>query len=102
MSKSCIICGKRSYSDFCFQHKPRKRIKQQGKQAQKWKDKRAEYLEKQPDTLKCYLCGKILTKKTVTLDHVIPRSRRPDLRYNDDNLKLCCWFCNTKKGSKVY
>jgi hypothetical protein len=37
-----------------------------------------------------------------TLDHVIPRSRAPELRYDPNNLRPCCWTCNSKKGSRVY
>ena len=31
MSKTCTICGKRAYSDFCMQHKPRTSIKARSK-----------------------------------------------------------------------
>lgn len=50
----------------------------------------------------CYLCGKWLDQKETTLDHVLPRSRRPDLRYEMSNLMPCCASCNLEKGSKVY
>jgi len=51
---------------------------------------------------KCYLCGKNLRKKhgkknSRTIDHVKPISKGGN---NDlDNLRLCCFSCNQKKGN---
>lgn len=50
----------------------------------------------------CYLCHKWVPKEEITIDHVIPRSRRPDLVTDQSNLRACCWTCNGEKGSKVY
>ena len=49
----------------------------------------------------CWICGAPLKKSQITLDHVIPRSRAPKLRFVDSNIKPACWKCNVEKGSKV-
>jgi len=49
----------------------------------------------------CYICLKWVDYTEVTLDHVIPRSRAPHLRYDLDNLRPCCGTCNSNKGSKT-
>lgn len=48
----------------------------------------------------CYLCNYWVPAKEITLDHIIPRSARPDLRYEQSNLAPACWSCNSEKGSK--
>lgn len=48
----------------------------------------------------CYLCGVWVQPSEMTLDHVIPRSRAPHLRFDDSNIKPSCWSCNTLKGSQ--
>lgn len=45
----------------------------------------------------CALCGEELTRKTATLDHIVPRGRGgPHKRYN---VQLACKPCNSLKGS---
>lgn len=64
---------------------------------------------------RCAYCGKILRKKNVTIDHVVPISRAADslrcrffMRYigidnvnSVSNLTPCCKRCNSRKGNKV-
>lgn len=72
------------------------------KAALKWdQTRRLWFKENHQESYTCYLCGKFLYKNQTTLDHVIPRSRAPHLRYEFSNLKPCCWDCNSEKGSKV-
>jgi len=98
----CSKCGKRAYSEYCFQHKPRTAINQRGKQYYKWEAFKKAWKLKHKDVDKyCYLCGKPLKENEVTLDHVIPRSRRKDLVFDESNIKPACWKCNVEKGSKV-
>jgi len=61
-----------------------------------------KWIRKNKQPWNCYLCGALLGIDTLTLDHIIPRRRRPDLRYEPSNLKACCFNCNSAKGSKVY
>lgn len=53
----------------------------------------------------CYLrisslCLKRMTRDTVTLEHVKPKSSRPELKYRADNIKPACGPCNRMKGSQ--
>lgn len=64
------------------------------------KTRRKWFKENSSEFYTCYLCFRFLLPEETTLDHVIPRSARPDLRYELSNLEPCCWECNYKKGSK--
>ncbi len=44
----------------------------------------------------CYLCNQRLTKKTITRDHVIPKTR--DGSNRQDNVMPCCETCNHSKS----
>ena len=84
-----------------MQHKPRKPIPKEGKVAKDWKAYRADWLKRHPqDWFFCYLCGQTVHRGNVTLDHVIPRSGAPELRYADSNIKPAHYLCNSQKGSK--
>ncbi len=50
------------------------------------------------DGLNCYLCGKLLTEKTATIDHVKPLSRGGF--HCPNNAKIACKPCNQKKTNK--
>lgn len=113
--KPCKHCNKRGHYPFqCF-HAPRKALKRVpvnkiGKDTKQWIITRATWIRKNPPTENgrywiCYLkihpyCPIRLTDKTLTLDHVISRSRDPSLKFNLSNLKPCCFWCNNYKGSK--
>ena len=48
----------------------------------------------------CYYCGKTISKKEMTLDHVYPRDfGGPSIT---DNLVPCCSHCNSSKGNKTF
>jgi 5-methylcytosine-specific restriction endonuclease McrA len=51
------------------------------------------------DGLNCYLCGKLLTYQTATIDHVIPLSQGGF--HCPNNAKIACKNCNSSKGNKV-
>ena len=46
------------------------------------------------DDYECQYCG---SKKDLTIDHIIPRSRGGKDTW--ENLVACCYKCNTKKGN---
>lgn len=124
MAKTCSYanCTNGTYGEFCLQHKPRKPLARStvaikrgkpparmGKVAVAWYKYRKDWIKRHGGdegrwicALQCSpLCKKILTIETLTLDHIIPRSRRPDLRYEDSNMQPACFFCNSEKGSRV-
>jgi 5-methylcytosine-specific restriction endonuclease McrA len=47
---------------------------------------------------KCSYCGKSLTKRTVSEDHIIPLSKGGS--DNIDNIAPCCRFCNIRKHAR--
>lgn len=115
---NCLVCSKRAYSDYCVQHKPRAKIatrtalprptkpikrsairKVKTRLAMQWEATRQQWFSLNTSPYACHYCGIQLFKKTVTLDHKIPRSRAPQLRYVLSNLVPCCFTCNGLKGS---
>jgi 5-methylcytosine-specific restriction endonuclease McrA len=46
-----------------------------------------------------HILGKPMKKDTLTIDHAIPTSKGGG--WELDNLRVCCWQCNNKKGDKV-
>jgi 5-methylcytosine-specific restriction endonuclease McrA len=59
------------------------------------------------DNFQCQYCGTSLTRKEITIDHVIPVSRQNDFQLTKsqiqswDNLVAACKPCNNKKGNKT-
>lgn len=118
----CTYCDRIGHLKVnCFEHKPKipsylidpetkryppvlraAKLKSYGKWAKRWAKTRSQwFIENPADNYTCYLCGKYLNPEETTLDHVIPRSRAPELRYVMSNLRPCCMTCNSIKGSKV-
>lgn len=87
-----------------------KPINKMGKHAKQWLTTRATWIRKHPAPIRgqyweCYLqihewCPKLLTIETLTLDHVVSRTRDPSLRYTQSNLRPACMPCNELKGSR--
>jgi 5-methylcytosine-specific restriction endonuclease McrA len=50
------------------------------------------------DGSSCQYCGARLPSGSLTLDHVVPRSRRGLSTW--ENLVACCFACNNKKGDR--
>lgn len=50
------------------------------------------------DGLNCYLCGKLLTEKQVTIDHLVPLSKGGF--HCPSNARIACLKCNQEKGVK--
>ena len=101
--KSCKWCKSTLHWQYRCRLNPniKKTIRQRGKQSLKWEQTRRDCFKINPgDLYHCYLCGKVLQKNEVTLDHMKSRSSRPDLRYEMDNLAPACWQCNSLKGSQ--
>lgn len=62
-----------------------------------------EWLELRYDTLKkygrqCMLCR--TDRGSLHVDHIEPRSKRPDLALNPNNLQVLCRLCNLGKSNR--
>lgn len=100
MARHCTVCGKRAYSDFCMQHKPRKRIRQMGKEADKWTEFRdtiaRPYLD-EIDGHNCNCCGR---GGKLDVDHIIEKGGHAELKYELSNLQYLCRSCHIEKTAK--
>lgn len=47
------------------------------------------------------LCPKQVIRETITLEHVYPKVRYPELKFAVENIKPSCSFCNKMKSSKT-
>ena len=110
MPKPCKKCGRDGHSAaFCYQTKkkvpakitPAKKV---GKESKAWAEFRKHYLILNPPNhegyYECYICHKWVLADEITLDHVVAPSRNSLLRYNEENIRFCCYSCNTRKGSQ--
>jgi len=61
-------------------------------------EKRHEIFER--DKWICQYCGEKITQENATIDHFIPQSKGG--KHNKENLKLCCFICNSIKSGKTY
>jgi 5-methylcytosine-specific restriction endonuclease McrA len=118
MPKPCNYCSSLNHSSsFCWQApkkqikvnrpmpRPTKRIPKTGKVSDQWVKTKHAWIKdnlKPGERVACHYCGKQLTIFSVTLDHKIPRSRAPELRYEAGNLVPACYECNTLKGSVAH
>lgn len=77
-----------------------------GKHAKTWSIVRLLWFRNNPPNefgwYQCGICGNPVHYTKTTIDHIIPRSRAPHLRYEPSNLQPAHWICNQQKGSKVY
>jgi 5-methylcytosine-specific restriction endonuclease McrA len=51
------------------------------------------------DRYTCQYCMKTMSSGDLTLDHVMPRSRKGETTW--ENLVACCHNCNNRKGSRT-
>lgn len=113
IERLCKNCGKSFHRYNSFQTicglcvynkntKPRKPLKKIGPITKKWIEARNTWIQNNPaDIYTCYICRNItITLDELTLDHVKSRSRYPELRFEQSNLKPCCRKCNEIKGSR--
>ena len=99
MARTCKLCAKRSYGEYCFAHKPRKPIKKIGKRTieyEIWKENVAKpYLERKGH--KCAECG--ATGK-LDIDHIQNRGSQPELKMNLLNIQYMCRSCHIRKTNR--
>ncbi len=52
------------------------------------------------DGMLCCYCDKVLEPETVTMEHIVPDSRRGT--FNTTNLTVSCAECNNRRGNKPF
>lgn len=74
-----------------------------GKKSKEWLKFRRRWMKNHPPNHEgyytCYICGKWVKPLDMELDHVLSRSRHPELTFDEQNLKPSCHDCNYAKGS---
>jgi len=64
--------------------------------SRKYKEVRLRVLAR--DGYVCFYCG--AENKNMTIDHIIPVSKAPELAIDEANMRTCCVTCNSRKGSR--
>ena len=64
--------------------------------SKKYKEVRLKKLAQ--DGWTCFYCG--YEGKDMTIDHIIPVSKAPELAIQIENMVSCCKSCNSRKGSR--
>jgi 5-methylcytosine-specific restriction endonuclease McrA len=64
--------------------------------SQEWQDLRAVVLQEMGR--RCAQCG---ATEAIQVDHILPRSKFPELALDRANLRPLCWPCNRRKNTKV-
>jgi len=64
--------------------------------SRKYKEVRLRKLAQ--DGWTCFYCG--YEGKDMTIDHIIPVSKAPELAIQIENMVSCCKPCNSRKGSR--
>lgn len=106
MSRTCVVCGKRAYSDYCVAHKPRKHINQRGKRTQEYEDWRdtiaIPYLDEKYGRV-CFACGGARCgNKQLDVDHELNRGSHPHLKMNLQNVRyLGRYPCHVEKTNAI-
>lgn len=75
---------------------PRRRARERFLRSPEWKAMRLVILER--DGKVCACCGSV---SQIQIDHILPRSKFPELQLDADNLRVLCWPCNKAKNTKI-
>jgi 5-methylcytosine-specific restriction endonuclease McrA len=104
----CKTCGKNAESEYCFLHKPRKALSKMSSfrvkkldNSRKTSDLHEFFLQiwdKNPKH-ECENCGKWLGKEPLSymFDHLLEKSKYPDLATEEDNIMIVCLECHDNK-----
>lgn len=103
----CKVCGKNAYSEYCFAHKPRKSLTNNGKGLKSSKKEKPvqdmflffKDIWNKRKQHQCENCGKWLGKEPLSymFDHLLEKSKHPELMFEEDNIMLVCLECHDKK-----
>lgn len=103
---NCIVCGKRAYSEYCMQHKPRKPIPKRGKKAIKYNDwvksTAIPYLDETYGRI-CAACGgSRCGNRQLDIDHKLNRGSHPELVMDLTNVQYLGRFpCHYEKTNNI-
>jgi 5-methylcytosine-specific restriction endonuclease McrA len=70
-----------------------------GAQERKRQKRIKDYVINRDGMICCY-CDQVLTPETVTMEHIVPDSRRGT--YNTTNLTVSCSLHNNQRGNKPF
>ena len=102
MTKTCNVCGKKSESNWCFQHKPRKPLPKTSSRFAKKLDKSEEVIRQISEMREFFLqlwkklphysqvSGKYLGSEplTVFFHHILPKEKYPQACFDEENIIL--------------
>jgi hypothetical protein len=112
----CKTCGKNADSEFCFKCKPRKPLSS-GKGLSKKSSKPQEKLDRSSEMKQffmrywrenkehnCEICKVWLGSNPLTymFDHVLEKSKYPELAFEEENIMYLCLLCHDKKTRGYY
>ena len=107
---TCGYCGEvgKHYSWLCLK-KPNKALRQEApKSKRRRQEVAAIWFQTNPPDERgfwtCYLqisplCPRRVNRATINLEHVKPRSKNPELKYDPSNIRPACESCNKLKAS---
>ncbi|WP_099025622.1 HNH endonuclease [Mycolicibacterium palauense] len=100
MQRPCLGCGYLiDHGSRCNDCRPKRTVKPgtKGRTATDWRWRK---LSQKLRRLSPF-CEKCLATTDLTVDHVIPPSERPDLTYDELNLRVWCRSCNGSRSNRV-
>ena len=97
MRTQCKTCGKNCEGEYCFQHKPRKKLQASVKkqeEVQKTTEMQEFFLQiwkKRPH--KSEVSGESLGSEALSIffHHVLPKEKYPKTRFDEENIILLTW-----------
>jgi len=114
MKSKCKTCGRNSEGDYCFQHKPRKALSNNGKGLSKTRnsDDGAYVMRMQEFFLDIWkkrrhnseISGVYLGSEPMStyFHHILPKEKHPDAKYDEQNIILLTLDEHTNVESDMY
>lgn len=107
----CKYCGGNDHTSLMCLRKPRHAMRQESKnhKLNRMRTSDSWYTINPPDKdghWQCYLqispyCLKVLDRSTISLEHIYPKIKWPELRYRHENIMPSCAYCNKLKLSNT-
>ena len=108
---NCKVCGKKSESEYCFIHKPKKVIPKTKKILKGYKketktDEMRDFFlsiwKKKPHFSE--VSGKFLGNepRTIYMHHILPKSKYPDAAFDEENIILLTWEEHQQVENDIY